>query len=101
MTKAWRTDGIDTSKLEVWAIGYPGTGSDAAGFGANSQSSCFAEDAGITDGVWQAFTAKKDDIFVIDQSGLIVHVLPLPTAPLSTQANRDQLDQWVRALVGN
>ena len=98
MTKTWRNDGIDVSKLEVWVIGYPGTGSDAASFGANSQSSCFAEETGGGT-VWQSFNANKDDLFVVDQSGNIVQMLPIALQPLSTQANREQLDQWVRALV--
>lgn len=78
-------------------VGYPGYESYIASFAGSSDAPCMLDDGY---GVLFGYHAGKDDLFVIDQSGQVFYYLDVGERPLSTGANRTELDGVVRGLLG-
>lgn len=95
MLLVWRTDGYGRDVLEVWVMGYPTSVDYVNSFANGSEASCFLDTAGV----FTAYGALVDDLFVIDAAGLVQFAMNLIEKPLSTDVNRTELDGQVRSLL--
>lgn len=98
MLQGWRSEGFGRDRLEVWVVGIAITQALVAPFANGSEASCFVEGTGEIS-AFDAFDAKKDDLFVLDGEGTAQVHMDLADKPLSSEANRQMLDAAVRGLV--
>jgi len=80
-------------------VGHVGSSPLLPWFTDGATSSCFDDDPDPLISAFGAFGAAQDDVFVIDKSGNVQHHFNVHAMNLTTQANRDTLDSWVRDLL--
>jgi hypothetical protein len=97
----WRSAGFDGDVLEMWAIGYPGQEEAIPGV-LEDLPEGYAEalfvDTSEVD-TWGLWEAHVNDLFVVDQEGMIVYQSNLATNPLTLMENLAALDDVVRGLL--
>ena len=95
MLQEWRSGGHGHDTLELWVVGYPTTQEALENFAGGSEAACFMDGAGV----FTAWGATNEDIFVLDAGGCIAYETSATTCRLSTEACRSALDEAVRGLL--
>ena len=95
MMTGWRGAGYGWDVLELWLVGYIYPVENIATFCAGSDAACFSDTAGV----FASFPGVTDDIFTIDQTGMVVCKMNAGAQPLTTDANRAILNDCVVALL--
>ena len=97
----WRTSGFGRDVLEVWTVGYPGQ-EEALPSVLEDLPDGFDEALLVdTDEIaaWGLWEAHVNDLFVVDQEGMIVDTTNLASEPLNVTENLVALDEVVRGLL--
>jgi hypothetical protein len=100
MLQGWRSEGFGRDRLEVWVVGITILQAMVPPFANGSEASCFVEGTGEVS-AFDAFDAKKDDLFVLDGEGTAQFHMSLADKPLSSETNRQTLDAAVRGLLAD
>jgi hypothetical protein len=95
MATAWRAGGYGWDVLEVWIVGQIAPVENVALLCAGSDAACFIDTAGV----FTSFPAAVEDIFTIDQTGMVVCEMNMSDQPLTVEANRNFLDTCVLTLL--
>ncbi|MDY0002379.1 MAG: hypothetical protein RBU30_13880 [Polyangia bacterium] len=96
----WRSEGLGEADLQIWAIGWAGQGFYASQFAQGAVSPLLADSSSGPDGVFAAWGASVDDLFLLDRDGLVRYQANLISMDLGESRNRRALNDWVTALVG-
>ncbi|PIV98891.1 MAG: hypothetical protein COW42_12850 [Deltaproteobacteria bacterium CG17_big_fil_post_rev_8_21_14_2_50_63_7] len=94
MMSEWRAAGVDSTRLELWAIGAPGTEGAIPDFANGADASCFGDVKGGGN-VAGKYKASTDDYFVIGADHRVEAIGNVKTGPLSEPANRAALKKII------
>lgn len=95
----WRAAGVDSSRLELWVVGLPGSADETiATFVSDSDASCFIDGEGGAD-VTGAYKAEVDYFYIIGADGTVEAIGNVQNGPLGEAANRQALQSAIDSLL--
>lgn len=95
----WRAEGFTSDDVQVWAIGWAGQGAMAGTFAHGATSPLMADSSSGPDGVYAAWEAGIDDLFLLDREGWVRFRANLVSMDLGDKKHRRALDSWVHELL--